>query len=114
MADALARAVEDDALFLGEGFDGRVLGQVGIADVLDPVVQGVDRLLRITHSGRSQSLEFRQHRRGVVMGHDVVGADGDVIAGVNLTACGPVHGVGLGDLLDDCLSHDSVSSQALG
>jgi len=109
VADAGAGGMEDHALVGGELLDLRVLGQVRLARVLDVVVQGEDRLPRIVHPARAELLELQQHRRGVVVGHDVVGDQGDEVSGVQFGARGQIHGVGLGDLFDDGLGHDAPS-----
>ena len=108
MADAPPGGIGGHAVGLGELRDGLVLGLVVLAQILDVVVEREHGLLRVLHPGHAQTLEFAHDRAGVVVGHDVVGYQGDVIPAMDFLAGVEADGVGLHDFFDDGLGHGGI------
>ena len=104
MADARAGGIEVDAVIFCEGFDGPVLFLVSFVFILDVVVEGEDQLLRIMDLLCADAFEFAHDRRGVVVRHHVVRADGDEVTGAQ-RALGALGEVSLRDFFNDGLRH---------
>ena len=105
MPDAFAGGVEHDALLTSEVLDGLVLGEIGLAGVLNVVIEREDRLRGIRHRVGPDGSELGQNGAGVVVGHDVKGPDGDDVAGSHLVAVGKIDRVGLRYFFGDRLRH---------
>ncbi len=74
VSDARAGGIEIDAMLFGEGFDRAVFLLVGFVLILDVVIEREDELLGIVDFLRADALELAHHRRGVVVGHDMMRA----------------------------------------
>jgi len=103
--DAAPRRIGRDAVGRGELGYGPVLGLVVLAEILDVMIEGEHGLPGVLDLGHAQPLELAHDRRGVVVGHDVIRNQRDVIAGVNFLTRVEADGVGLDDFFDDCLGH---------
>ncbi len=104
VADASARRVEVDAMLARKLLHATILGQVRLVSILDIVIGGEDRLLRVVDSLGADGLELLHHGRGVVVRHHVIRADGEEVSGAQGTVWSLGH-VGLRDLFNDGLRH---------
>ena len=111
VADPRAGRVEVDPVLARKRLDLGVLAEVLGRGVLNVVVDGKDRLARVmdleSAVAAHDRLELAHDRRRVVVGHDVLGADVDVVPGVGLPARFQPGRVSRGDFLDDGLMHGS-------
>ena len=106
MPDAAAGGIGGDPVGGGEFGDGLVFGLIVLAQVLDVMVQGKNGLPGVLDLGHAQPLELAHDRGRVVVGHDMIGNQRDVISGVDFLAGIESDGVGLNDFFDDGLGHD--------
>ena len=93
-----------DAVLAREGGDFEILGQVGLALVLDIVIEREHDLSRVGDFGGADTQELGYDRAGIVMGHDVGGADRQVITAVNGLSFIEPDGEALGNFLDQVLT----------
>ena len=104
MANTGSGGVKTDAMRHRERFNGAIFFQVGFFLILNVMIEGKDKLLGRVNLFGSNCLEFAHHRRRVVVGHYIIGTDGDKIS----RAQGPVWTFGemsLCDFLNDGLWH---------
>ncbi len=94
-------------MIFGEALDGPVLLQVRIFLVLDVVIERKDQLLGILDLLRADALELAHHRRGIVMRHHAVRADGNKIPGPQ-RPLRPLGQVRLRDFFNDGLTHKAL------
>lgn len=80
MTDTIACWVILDTLFLGKSTNSLILGQVGRRLVLYIVVDGEHQLLGILDTLGAQLLIFVQDCGSIVVGHDAVRRNLDIIA----------------------------------
>src|SRR2546430_16167646 len=78
--DTGARRIKIDAVLASELLDGGVFLQVFWRDVLNIMIDGEHWLRRICDRRRSNLLELRDHRAGVVVRHHMARPNGDEIA----------------------------------
>ncbi len=103
--NAGAGGMKDDPLVAGEGLDHGVLVEVGFGPILNVVVEGEDRLRRISHVLRTDGSELGKHRAGVVVGHDVRRAHRHHVTREDLSTLFESHRVRLDYFLCDRLCH---------
>ena len=85
----------------------RYFFRFGFVLILNVVIEGEDQLLGIVNLLRADGLELAHHRRGVVVGHDVMRADGDEIAGAQ-RALRPLGQVGSARFFQRWLAHNEL------
>ena len=103
VTDARAGRIEVDAVFACELLDAGVLPEILGGEVLDVVINGIDRLRRIMDLLGADGLELLHDGRRVVVRHDVLWMDAYEITRVD-RASPAVHG---GDLFNERLWHGS-------
>ena len=113
MADAGARGIKVHAVVVRELLDLGVLAEVLRGDVLDVVVDRKDRLmrigdLRVLARGFENLPVLRNHRACVVMGHDMLGTDGDESAAADDGAGWESDGVEGGEFFDGGEGHGRI------
>ena len=77
---------------------------VGFVFILNVVIEREDELLGIVDFLRADAFELAHYRRGVVVGHYVMRADGEEVASAQ-RALGAFGEVGLRDFFNDGLGH---------
>ena len=105
MRNAGARGVKIDAVLASERFDLRILFQILRRCILNVVIDGEDRLRRIGDCRRTNLLELRDHRAGVVMCHHVTRTNGNKIAGAYNRVRSESISVACDNLLDERQAH---------
>ncbi|KAI3478601.1 hypothetical protein L1887_59446 [Cichorium endivia] len=101
MADTASGRVEIDAVLARKALDLAVLFQILGRLVLHIVVQRKHHLVRVVDRRGADRAELRDDGAGVVMRHDGTGADGDVVARLDVRSWRLIHGVLLHDLFDE-------------
>lgn len=81
MPDTPAGRIEIDTLLARQFLDVAVFPQIRVRVVLNVVVECHDDLAIIVDPGSADGEELLGDGPGVVMGHAVVGLDGDIVAG---------------------------------
>ena len=105
VADARTRWIEFHAMLFGKCFDRAVLLQIGFVPVLDVVIESEDKLRWIVNLFGANALELAHDRRGVVVGHDAMRADGNEVTGAQ-RAFRAFGEMGLRDFFNDGLGHN--------
>ena len=84
MSDASTRRIEIYTHLGCELFDAGIFLEVGLAVVLDIVIQREHRLAGIRHRSGPYALELAHDGAGVVMGENVSRLDGDIVTALDL------------------------------
>ena len=105
MTDTTTCRMESDALIRCKFFNPGILFDIGFALVLDVVIKGVNRLVRVVNVGNTKAFKLVHNSCSVIVSHDMIGNQGHKITGVKFCRFRKIDCVGLGDFFNDCLSH---------
>lgn len=99
MPDASTCWEEGHTVLLGKLLNQSVLSQIGLALVLDIVIKREDQLLGIVDLGRLEALPLGHGRERVVVCHEAIGLEGELVAGTDELPLRQADGVSLYNLL---------------
>ncbi len=105
MRNASARRIKVDAMFVGECFDPGVLFQILRRDILNVVIDGEHWLRLICDARRTDLLELRNHRAGIVMRHHMTRTNRNKIARAHHRTGGEPVSMSSGNFFDKREAH---------
>src|SRR6266496_1385583 len=113
MRNASARVIKIDPVLSGECLDLRVLLEIFRRDILNVVIDGENRLGRVSDLRRANLVELRDYGAGVVVGHHMARTNRNKIATANHLARSESIRVACSDFLNEREAHTKTLNNQL-